>query len=141
MHRYTNLQDVIQFDQTVTEVELSNENTIEDMPFELKATSDGKGGYVLCINYSGSLTGEQEFSYAINDIDESLNYKVDDSERFTAPMTSIEPIVIHNLQSGTDYCLQVGFNDRHIEKSIKGTLTVGNNDFLFKGNWQITTMK
>ena len=141
MHRYTNLRDVIQFDQTVTEVELSNENTIEDMPFELKATSDGKGGYVLCINYSGSLTGEQEFSYAINDIDESLNYKVDESERFTAPMTSIEPIVIHNLQSGTEYCLQVGFNDKHIEKSIKGTLTVDNNDFLFKGNWQITTMK
>ena len=141
MHRYTNLQDVIQFDQTVTEVELSNENTIEDMPFELKATSDGKGGYVLCINYSGSLTGEQEFSYAINDIDESLNYKVDESERFTAPMTSIEPIVIHNLQSGTEYCLQVGFNDKHIEKSIKGTLTVDNDDFLFKGNWQITTMK
>ena len=141
MHRYTNLQDVIQFDQTVTEVELSNENTIEDMPFELKATSDGKGGYVLCINYSGSLTGEQKFSYAINDIDESINYKVDESERFTAPMTSIEPIVIHNPQSGTDYCLQVGFNDRHIEKSIKGTLTVDNNDFLFKGNWQIATMK
>lgn len=141
MHRYTNLQDVIQFDQTVTEVELSNENTIEDMPFELKATSDGKGGCVLCINYSGSLTGEQEFSYAINDIDESLNYKVDESERFTAPMTSIEPIVIHNLQSGTEYCLQVGFNDKHIEKSIKGTLTVDNDDFLFKGNWQIATMK
>lgn len=141
MHRYTNLQDVIQFDQTVTEVELSNENTIEDMPFELKATSDGKGGYVLCINYSGSLTGEQEFSYAINDIDESLNYKVDESERFIAPLTSIEPIVIHNLQSGTEYCLQVGFNDKHIQKSIKGTLTVANDDFLFKGNWQITTMK
>ena len=141
MHRYTNLQDVIQFDQTVTEVELSNKNTIEDMPFELKATSDGKGGYVLCINYSGSLTGEQEFSYAINDIDESLNYKVDESERFIAPLTSIEPIVIHNLQSGTEYCLQVGFNDKHIEKSIKGTLTVDNDDFLFKGNWQITTMK
>lgn len=141
MHRYTNLQDVIQFDQTVTEVELSNENTIEDMPFELKATSDGKGGYVLCINYSGSLTGEQEFSYAINDIDESLNYKVDESERFTAPLTSIEPIVIHNLQSGTEYCLQVEFNDKHIQKSIKGTLTVANDDFLFKGNWQITTMK
>lgn len=141
MHRYTNLRDVIQFDQTVTEVELSNENTLEDMPFELKATSDGKGGYVLCINYSGSLTGEQKFSYAINDIDESLNYKVDESERFTAPMTSIEPIVIHNLQSGTEYCLQVGFNDKHIEKSIKGTLTVDNDDFLFKGNWQIATMK
>ena len=141
MHRYTNLQDVIQFDQTVTEVELSNENTIEDMPFELKATSDGKGGYVLCINYSGSLTGEQEFSYAINDIDESLNYKVDENERFIAPLTSIEPIVIHNLQSGTEYCLQVGFNDKHIEKSIKGTLTVDNDDFLFKGNWQITIMK
>lgn len=117
------------------------ENTIEDMPFELKATSDGKGGYVLCINYSGSLTGEQEFSYAINDIDESLNYKVDESERFIAPLTSIEPIVIHNLQSGTEYCLQVGFNDKHIEKSIKGTLTVDNDDFLFKGNWQIATMK
>lgn len=141
MHRYTNLRDVIQFDQTVTEVELSNENTIEDMPFELKATSDGKGGYVLFINYSGCLTGEQKFSYAINDIDESLNYKVDESERFTAPMTSIEPIVIHNLQSGTEYCLQVEFNDKHIEKSIKGTLTVDNDDFLFKGNWQITTMK
>ena len=141
MHRYTNLRDVIQFDQTVTEVELSNENTLEDMPFELKATSDGKGGYVLCINYSGSLTGEQKFSYAINDIDESLNYKVDESERFTAPKTSIEPIVIHNLQSGTEYCLQVEFNDKHIEKSIKGTLTVDNNDFLFKGNWQIATMK
>lgn len=141
MHRYTNLQDVIQFDQTVTEVELSNENTIEDMPFELKATSDGKGGYVLCINYSGSLTGEQEFSYAINDIDESLNYKVDESERFTAPMTSIEPIVIHNLQSGTEYCLQARFNDKHIQKSIMGTLTVDNDDFLFKGNWQITIMK
>ena len=141
MHRYTNLRDVIQFDQTVTEVELSNENTLDDMPFELKATSDGKSGYVLCINYSGSLTGEQKFSYAINDIDESLNYKVDESERFTAPMTSIEPIVIHNLQSGTEYCLQVGFNDKHIEKSIKGTLTVDNDDFLFKGNWQIATMK
>ena len=141
MHRYTNLQDVIQFDQTVTEVELSNEKVIEDMPFELKATSDGKGGYVLCINYSGSLTGEQEFSYAINDMDESLNFKIDESERFTAPMTSIEPIVIYNLQSGTDYCLQVGFNDKHLEKSIKGTLTVDNNDFLFKGNWQIATMK
>lgn len=141
MHRYTNLRDVIQFDQTVTEVELSNENTMEDMPFELKATSDGKGGYVLCINYSGSLTGEQEFSYAINDIDESLNYKVDESERFTAPMTSIEPIVIHNLQSGTEYCLQARFNDKHIQKSIMGTLTVANDDFLFKGNWQITTMK
>lgn len=141
MHRYTNLRDVIQFDQTVTEVELSNENTLDDMPFELKATSDGKSGYVLCINYSGSLTGEQKFSYAINDIDESLNYKVDESERFTAPKTSIEPIVIHNLQSGTEYCLQVEFNDKHIEKSIKGTLTVDNNDFLFKGNWQIATMK
>lgn len=141
MHRYTNLQDVIQFDQTVTEVELSNENTIEDMPFELKATSDGKGGYVLCINYSGSLTGEQKFSYAINDIDESLNYKIDESERFTAPMTSIEPIVIHNIQSGTEYCLQARFNDKHIQKSIMGTLTVDNDDFLFKGNWQITTMK
>ncbi len=141
MHRYTNLQDVIQFDQTVTEDELSNENTIEDMPFELKATSDGKGGYVLCINYSGSLTGEQEFSYAINDIDQSLNYKVDESERFTAPMTSIEPIVIHNLQSGTEYCLQARFNDKHIQKSIMGTLTVANDDFLFKGNWQITIMK
>ena len=141
MHRYTNLQDVIQFDQTVTEDELSNENTIEDMPFELKATSDGKGGYVLCINYSGSLTGEQEFSYAINDIDESLNYKVDESERFIAPLTSIEPIVIHNLQSGTEYCLQARFNDKHIQKSIKGTLTVDNYDFLFKGNWQIATMK
>lgn len=141
MHRYTNLRDVIQFDQTVTEVELSNESIIEDMPFELKATSDGKGGYVLCINYSGSLTGEQKFSYAINDIDESLNYKVDESERFTAPMTSIEPIVIHSLKSGTEYCLQVEFNDKHIEKSIKGTLTVDNNDFLFKGNWLIATMK
>lgn len=141
MHRYTNLRDVIQFDQTVTEVELSNEKVIEDMPFELKATSDGKGGYVLCINYSGSLTGEQEFSYAINDIDETLNFKVDESERFLAPMAFIEPIVIHNLQSDTEYCLQARFNDKHIEKSIKGTLTVGNDDFLFKGNWQIATMK
>ena len=141
MHRYTSLRDVIQFDQTVTEVELSNEKVIEDMQFELKATSDGKGGYVLCINYSGSLTGEQEFSYAINDIVESLNYKVDESERFIAPLTSIEPIVIHNLQSGTDYCLQARFNDKHIQKSIMGTLTVDNDDFLFKGNWQITTMK
>ena len=141
MHRYTNLRDVIQFNQTVTEVELSNEKAVEDMPFELKATSDGKGRYVLCINYSGSLTGEQEFSYAINDIDESLNYKVDESERFIAPLTSIEPIVIHNLQSGTEYCLQARFNDKHIQKSIMGTLTVDNNDFLFKGNWQITTKK
>lgn len=47
----------------------------------------------------------------------------------------------YNLQSGTEYCLQVGFNDKHIQKSIKGTLTVANDDFLFKGNWQITTMK
>ena len=70
--------------------------------------------------YSGSLTGEQEFSYAINDMDESLNFKIDESERFTAPMTSIEPIVIYNLQSGTDYCLQVGFNDKHLEKVNQG---------------------
>lgn len=137
MHRYTAFQNAVQFDEKIEEIELTNSVVNTEIPFDLKATSDGKGNYILCINYPGALTGKQELRYSINDNDETLNFKVDEGQTIKAPQSTVEPFVIHNLQENTEYCLQVSFYDEGIQKTIKGLVTVADNDFCFNGNWQI----
>ena len=141
MHRYTAFQNAVQFDEKIEQIKLTNSIVNAEIPFDLKATSDGNGNYILCINYPGTLTGEQEIRYSINDNDETLNFKVDESWIIKAPQSSVEPIVIHNLLENTEYCLQVSFYDEGVQKTIKGILTVSENDFCFSGNWQSVIKK
>lgn len=137
MHRYTSMRDVIQFEKEITEVELSNKKFFDVMPFEIKVTSDGNENYILCINYSGSLKDDEIFLYSINDMD----LKFDAYEKFDAPMDKIEPIVIQGLQEEKEYILQIRLDSEYLEKSIKGTLTVNNDDFDLKGSYQVVNMK
>lgn len=110
MHRYTNTRDVIQFEKEIKEVELLNEKTFDVMSFEIGATSDSKGNYILCINYSGSLKDDEVFLYSINDID----LKFDVYEKFNALIDKIEPIVIQGLLEGKEYILQIMLDSEYV---------------------------
>lgn len=132
--RYTSLHVQPILDTVQNEITLSNTETDNRCPFDLKVTSDGNGSSILYIDYPKVVENDYTLSVSLNSEDLLLNY----NQMVEGDGTIVKPFVIEKLKKEEQYHLQIVLNyECGGDTSLYGDIIIshdnGEDDFSFTG--------